>query len=174
MAQSERGDVTMTGHMDKETMLRMVREGREELVTLLAAFDEAQMTEPHPPDGWSIKDVIAHIAFWENYALKRFRETSRGEKPKMLGQISEEEINRINQEALEAGRARTLNEVEADFQRAHQELLDELAAMPETQDDAWWAVWPAPNVPWLLIQYNTYDHYEEHVTAMREWTSGSK
>jgi uncharacterized protein (TIGR03083 family) len=152
----------------------MVREGREELESLLATFDEAQMIEPHPPDGWSAKDVMAHIAFWESFALKRFREASQGEKPQLLGEIGEEEINRINQEALEAGRARTLDEVKSEFQRAYQELLDELVAMPEDQDDAWWAVWPAPNVLWLLIQYNTYDHYEERVTTMREWTSGGK
>lgn len=164
----------MTEHFDKQTMLKLVREGREELQAFLAGFDEEQSIESHPPDGWSIKDMMAHIAFWEGHALERFREAGRGEIPQMFGNISDEEMNRINREALEAGRARTLEEVRAEFQRIHKELWSELEAMPESRDDGWWTVWPEPKVPWLLAKYNTYHHYEEHTTTLRESMPESK
>jgi len=156
-------------YLDKQALLKRVRESRAELEALLAEFDDARMDESHPPDGWSVKDTLAHIAYWEGYALARFREAARGEKPQMLGAISEAEINRINQEALKAGRARSLDEVKAAFRQTHQALWDELAAIPENRGDAWWALWPEPDTPWNLITYNTYHHYGEHIQTLQTW-----
>jgi hypothetical protein len=164
----------MTGEMDRRAMLRLVREGRERLEGLLAQFDEAQMATSHPPDGWSVKDVMAHITFWESHVLERFKEAARGENPHLLGTISDEEVNRINQEALMAGRARSLDEVKEDFQRVHRELIGELKAIPESQEDAWWALWPKPDIPWRLIESDTYYHYEEHMASLRVWASGNE
>ncbi len=154
---------------NKTTMLKMVREGREALEKMLAKFDETQMGESHPPDGWSIKDTLAHITFWESYALERLRDAARGEKPRLYGDLSDPELNRINQEALEAGRANTLDRVKDEFHRVHRELYAELEAMPEDQSSEWWTVWPELDVPWKIIGYNTYDHYEEHLAELSRW-----
>ena len=155
--------------INKAEMLRQVRKGRAEFEALLAQFNEAQMRLSFPPDGWSVKDVMAHIAYWENYVLERFREASRGEKPRLLGVIAPAELDRINQEALEAGRARILAEVKDEFRRAHRELWTELEEMPENRKGSWWALWPNSDRPWTLIMNNTWEHYEEHSIPVREW-----
>ena len=155
--------------MDKSTMLRLTRDGWAELSAFLAQCGEAQLKAAHPPDGWSIQDMLAHIAFWENYALLRLREAGRGEKPRLHGNITEADLNRINQEVLTAGRQQTLAEVRANSQRIHQELWVELEALPEAQNSAWWSLWPDAEAPCRLIQYNTSDHYAEHLADARKW-----
>jgi uncharacterized protein (TIGR03083 family) len=159
----------MTDLPDKPTLLQRIRESYSVLETALARFDADQMITPHPPDGWSVKDIMAHITFWERYALERLQEVGRGETPQMLGDITDDDVNRINQEALEAGRARTLDDVSADFARVHADLWAEVQALPDDSDTAWWARWPAPEVGKQIIIYNTYDHYQEHIDMMREW-----
>jgi len=162
----------MIGQIDKQTMLRQVREGFAALEALLAEFDDAQMAVSHSPDGWSVKDVMAHIAFWEDHVLARLKEAARGERPHLLGGISEEEVNRINRETLSRSRGRPLEEVKAEFQRVHRELINEIKTIPESQDDAWWALWPEIDIPWRLIQSDTCYHYEEHMATLRVWASG--
>lgn len=157
------------GQTPKGTTLQRVRAGRATLEALLARFSEAQRVESHPPDGWSVQDVLAHIAFWENYVLQRLQEAARGEAPQLYGELAEDELNRINQRALEAGRARPLDEVQDAFQRVFRDLWAALQALPEEPGDEWLALWPDPDLPWQIIASNTFDHYEEHMADLRAW-----
>lgn len=154
---------------DKPTLLRRMNETREQLIVFLAKFDADQMIEVHPPDGWSIKDAMAHITFWEKYALERYQEVARGEKPQLFGDITQDDVDRINQQALEAGRALSLKEVQTAFDRVYQELWAVVQTIPENPDDAWWGLWPTPELPWQLIAYNTFEHYPEHMESIRRW-----
>jgi hypothetical protein len=164
----------MTDQVDRQTMLKQVRAARGALEALLAEFNDAQMTASHSPDGWSVKDVMAHIAFWEDHVLARLKEAGRGERPQLLGGITEEEVNRINQETLSRSRGRPLDEVKDEFQRAHRELINEIKAIPENEDSPWWALWPDADIPWRLIQSDTCYHYEEHMATLRVWVSGNE
>ncbi len=158
-----------TDTLSLESIRQQVRAGRAPLDALLAPLTEGQITTAHPPDGWSIKDVMAHIAFWEDYACQRLSEATRGEKPQLLGDIDEAELNRINQEALEAGRAQTMDAVRAAFDRAHRDLLAAVDAVPDDEADPWWGLWPSPVMPRRVIVYNTFDHYAEHLADIQRW-----
>jgi hypothetical protein len=152
-----------------QTILTRVRESRRQFETILANFDDDQMTVAHDPDGWSLKDVLAHITFWESYALTRLQQATHGRTPELYGDVSEDQINAINQGALDAGRAKSLDLVKDEFARIHRDLLDAIQAIPADEDDPWWALWPEPHVPKRLIAYNTWDHYAEHLDTVRAW-----
>jgi hypothetical protein len=163
----------MTIQSQKQDWLARIRAGRAELEAALARFDDARLADPFPPDGWSVKDVMAHIAFWEGYARARLHEASQGQAPQLLGDITQADVDRINQGALDAGRQQFLVAVQDDFRRAHAGLLAEIAAIPEDPDDPWWTLWPDRELPWLIIQYNTTDHYAEHLADVRRWLADS-
>lgn len=165
-------DALTTDTLSLNSIRQRVREGRAALDARLAPLSEAQITTAHPPVGWNIKDVMAHIAFWEDYACQRLSEATRGEKPRLLGDIDEAEVDRINQEALEAGRARSLDAVQADFARTHRDLLAAIDAVPDDESDPWWGLWPDTVVPRRVIVYNTYDHYAEHLADIDRWLAG--
>ena len=156
-------------NMDKPTMLKMVREGWQAFGEVLARFDDAQMVESHPPDGWSVQDMMAHISHWETFAWQKLQEAGRGQKPNFDVVLDDARLDQVNQEVLEAGRARTLDEVKAEFQRVHRGFYAKLEQIPEERDDPWWALWPKPEVPWQVIVYNTADHYAEHLIDLKKW-----
>ncbi len=156
-------------NLDLHTILTRVRESRQQFDAILAGFTDEQMTVTHDPDGWSLKDVMAHITFWESYALTRLQQATHGRTPELYGALDESQVNDINQGALDAGRAKPLDQVKDEFARFHRDLLDAIQAVPADEDDPWWALWPEPHVPKRLIVYNTWDHYAEHLAEIRKW-----
>lgn len=155
--------------MDTQPLLQEIRERRGALEALIAQFTTQQTDNPHPPDGWSVKDVMAHVAFWENYAAQRLQEAARGETPKMLGDVDEARLNQINADALQAGRAQSLEQVQADFARVHRELIDAIQTVPQDPNAVWWALWPDAETPRNLIEWNTTGHYDEHGADLQKW-----
>jgi hypothetical protein len=51
--------------MDKLTFINKVQEAHEEWQSLIAEVDKSRMTESGLPGAWSVKDVIAHITWYE-------------------------------------------------------------------------------------------------------------
>lgn len=159
----------MSGERDKKTVLDLVNHSRATFEAAVARYDDDQLVNVISPHGWNLKDMMAHITSWEAYAVDRFAEVSRGEKPRTYGHLTEEDTNRINQEFLEAGRKQTLDEVKVDFKRVHQNLVAAIEAMPEDTTDPWWSIWPDHELPWQLIHYNTWGHYDEHMHDLQNW-----
>lgn len=159
----------MAGERNKKTVLDLVKHSRAAFESVLSRYDDNKVVNLFSPDGWNLKDVMAHITFWESYVVDRFEEASQGKTPRTYGTLPLEELNRINQAALDAGRKQTLQEVRDNFERVHDKLLAAVEAMPEAMDHPWWAVWPDHDLPWQLIQYNTWDHYNEHLHNMEAW-----
>ncbi len=113
--------------------------------------------------------MLAHITFWESYALTRLQQATHGRTPELYGNIDGEQLDEINRGAFEAGRAKSLDQVRAEFAQIHADLLAAIAAVPADEDDPWWDLWPEPSRPKRLIVYNTYDHYNEHLADLRQW-----
>ena len=156
-------------NLDLHTILTRVRESRQQFDAIIAKFDDEHMTIAHDPDGWSLKDVLAHITFWESYALTRLQQATHGRTPELYGDIDDDQVNAINQGAFEAGRAKSLDQVKEEFARLHEELLAAIQAIPADENDPWWELWPEPHVPKRLITWNTWDHYREHLDVVRRW-----
>lgn len=155
--------------MDKPTMLKMVRESWQALEETLARFDDAQMLRANPPDGWTVQDLMFHISHWEMYLWQRLQEVGQGQQPAIDRFFDQEWLAQVTDEVQEEGRARTLDEVKAEFQRTHQILYSELERLPDNQDQAWWSLWPSTEVGWQIIVYSSADHYAEHLRDLKTW-----
>ena len=135
--------------------------GRDDLTTreaeAWAAFyrlvDEVpaeRREEPILSDGWSVKDVLWHIAFWWSDlpgALDRIRTGAPGGG----GEGTDER----NASALAQGRTRTFAEVEGEVVRTREALLAAWASAPEGAKADEVFVW------------ETIEHYEEHEPQLR-------
>lgn len=99
-----------------------------------------------PDDGWSVKDILGHIAYWEEDCLR----IMQGGAP-----VPDEEVDRINAEYVAARRDRPTAQIRADLERTHQRLADELHNVTPLQ----LAEGTAPG-GWLAIA--TWEHYDEH------------
>lgn len=105
------------------------------------------------PDGWSLKDVIAHIAAWQRYSAERLAALGRGE-PDPGPPAAEDDFNAG---VRETSRSRSWDEVRAEAERAHEAFVATIGSVPEdtfARDDGLGA---------FVVAVNGVEHYEEHL-----------
>ena len=124
--------------------------------TEVDAFTREQMELPTAnADGWSIKDVLWHIAHWWSDLAGMIEEVNAG-KPFVEPPEDEEATTAENARVLEEGRALALDDVIGGVANARARLLAvwlELAQVDEALEQ--WFVW------------ETIEHYEEHLADVR-------
>jgi hypothetical protein len=102
-------------------------------------------------DGWSVKDLLWHLAAWHGEAATAIREGTPDE-------LRVAEVNETNRRALEQGRAVSLDEVRRAGAARRREMLQAFGDRPETDGSA--AEWLEESGP---------VHYEEHRTELDPW-----
>ena len=145
--------------MNKAELLTQMRAGRKQLETDLAHFDPEQLGAPRLHGNWSLKDLLAHLGFWEQHTASEFSALLRGVEP------PEEAItlDELNAQVYAQNQHKPLAEVRLEEQAAYEQLL--LLVENAVDDDlfnprrfAWTE--GKPFVEW--IENNTYGHYEQH------------
>jgi hypothetical protein len=147
---------------DREDLTRREAAGWDELRAVVDAMTPEQREAPTATDeGWSVKDVLWHVAFWWDDLSRMLEELAdRGS----FTEASEDDAvtDAVNAQTLEISRSMRLAEVEAGVERARLRLLRAWAALPEVGEDAaQWFVW------------ETVEHYEEHLPHVRRAAAGA-
>ena len=149
-------------------LLERIQRGWDDLWTAIDGLTPAQMETPDA-GGWSIKDNLAHLTAWERYMLLHYLQgRAAGEAMGLDEATAQSHYDEINAAIYERSRSRTLVDVMASAQTSHNEVVEYLASLPfETlmrQKDA-----DDPEKRPLLawVAGNTYEHYEEHLDAIR-------
>ena len=69
----------MDDQMTKIRLLETLRSKRAEWDAVLAEIPATQMDEPGVAGKWSVKDIVAHLAYHERWFADRLHESLRGE-----------------------------------------------------------------------------------------------
>jgi DinB family protein len=154
----------MDSYMSKAQLLSMIQSARADWETLLAGIPEAWMTEPGVDGEWSIKDIVAHIAWGEQESL------GVAEAHALVGselwQLPQDERNAA---VFEQNRRRELQEVLADSQQIFRRNFEVVAALSEDDlnDPSRFAGIPEGWRPWRIL----YDpgHYQAHAASIQAW-----
>jgi hypothetical protein len=114
----------MTNQSARDDLLSHFRSIRSELRAALDGLSEAQMLE-RTIDGWSIKDHLAHMAFWDELRAGDIERVSAGYESAWPMTVDSQRLNDIVQEA----RANlSLKQVMLEFETNRQRVLDAVAA----------------------------------------------
>jgi hypothetical protein len=113
--------------------------------------------EENLPNGWSVKDVLAHIAAWE-WRCASLLDASHNTKALLKAQP---DVDALNREIYEARKEWGWEEVEYDFRAAHQTLLEAIRQLPPPQ--------LADEFVQRTIADETWEHYDEHLGDLRRW-----
>jgi hypothetical protein len=133
---------------DKAVLLAREREAWARWWSHVADVDPAATRH----DGWSLKDVISHIAAWQRYSSNRLAAIGRGQPDP-----GPPATDAFNEQAREEGRLRSWQDVRADAERVHEAFLATIEALSQealTRDEGLGA---------FVISVNGVEHYEEHV-----------
>ncbi|CAN5752716.1 hypothetical protein BH23CHL5_BH23CHL5_09050 [soil metagenome] len=134
--------------MDQQEFLAAVTTSWDRLISSLEQVPPViRATPPDPSETWSVKDVVAHISFWEVVALHKMRGTAT-----LHAGLDVDEANDI-----EFGRSkdRSWDDVWAEFHSTHEELVEQLKAPASVVLDD--------------ISEDTWEHYDEHRQWLEAW-----
>jgi hypothetical protein len=140
---------------------------RADLLGALAGLDEAALDRKGVIGEWSIKNVLAHIAAWEDWVVQALPvRVSTGATPADFRQRAEDE-DRFNAEEVAEREELTPDEQLMELERTRAELLaylDSLDAATLARAHLW-DTWPGTLPEYLLEALR--DHEAEHVEALR-------
>jgi hypothetical protein len=126
----------------------------------LAGLPDAVMLEEGVVEGWSAKDVIAHVATWDGETLKALPLIMQGRRPPRYGGV-----DNFNARQYESNARLSLPEARELLIVTHQRLLDLLATVPES--------WFATETRFRhRLRLDTWSHYPEHTEAILKWRKG--
>ncbi|UCH58755.1 MAG: ClbS/DfsB family four-helix bundle protein [Anaerolineales bacterium] len=155
----------------KSQILTAIQAERLALETLLAKIPPAQMTLPDLHEGWSVKDILAHITAWEELMQGWVQTSLRGETPdRPAPGESWEELDALNENMHQAHKDRPLEEVLQGFHDSHQQVLEMVNGLSEDDLlDPQRFAWRQGDPLWHLVAANTWWHYQEHRETIAAW-----
>jgi uncharacterized damage-inducible protein DinB len=108
-------------------------------------------------DGWTRKQMLAHIAIWHDLTIDRLAEQNETGKPAEV----EADEDAVNARAARGAGGRTTGEVILALDESYRRLRREVARMTNDQIGA--------NKSWAatIIAANTWRHYDEHLPDLR-------
>lgn len=162
--------------MDSTTVLSELQAQRAQLEAMLEEVGEARMSRPGVQDGWTVKDLIFHIAAWDRRGTSWIRQVVRGETPQIPEPgMTWEDMDRINERELVERRQRPLPEALAEFREAYAQLLEVIEGLSDEDLDRS-APHSYPDGDWVgvrqLVRWR-YAHYASHGRAIRHWLDSS-
>ena len=152
--------------MNKGELLTAIHAKRDEFAALCEGLNDEQMTAlPGPQADWSAKDLMAHLAYWEQRTLDELRLGISGGTV-----IWESNVDAVNAKVLIESQKRSLDDVREQFQRMPAEVAAFVESLP---DDVYAAdfAWIEVRSVWQQIVYEFVEHYDDHMADVRAWRS---
>jgi hypothetical protein len=156
--------------VDRQELVQITQASRRALEDQLVGLGDAQLTEPALDDGWSVKDVLAHVSAWERMFIGWIEALMRGEKPDRPEFFSQEWTDTVNARVYKENRERSLADVRAESQQSYEAILAFINRMSdEDLFDPQRFTWTNGReiAPWLRA--NADEHYDEHREQIAAW-----
>jgi hypothetical protein len=126
-----------------------------------AGMPDSQLTEPGVTGHWSVKDIIAHVTWWEEEALKHLPLILTGGRPPRYS-TEYGGIDAFNAQMTEQTQGLSLSDVLRQQEETHRRLIEYIQLAPEE-------LFTRETRFRRRLRLDTYSHYPKHAKAVREW-----
>jgi uncharacterized damage-inducible protein DinB len=151
--------------MDKEEALSRFYHSRQSLLKAIAGLSDDELTIIEVEGIWTIKDLLGHIAAWENSLLEPLSVFVDGE-PFEAEEIPNHDAWNAEQSALRA--TRNYSEILKEIGNTRQELIKTAGRLTENQwNQTFRAPWGDQNTLIEMISGLAW-HEEEHTKSILE------
>jgi hypothetical protein len=117
--------------------------------------------EPGVTGDWSVRDIIAHVTWWEEEALTYLPLILDSGKPARYS-VTYGGIDAFNAHMAEQKRRLSLSEVLRQQDDTHRRLINFIQSVPEDQ-------FIRETRFRHRLRLDTYSHYPQHAEAIRKW-----
>lgn len=155
----------MLAMMTREALWRRIQNDRAAFAAVWADLSREQMVaRPGPQEDWSVKDLIAHITWWEQFLLERLTKWLNGETLVPLT-----DYDAKNAEIFEAYKDVPLEIVLDEFDASLLDLEEALAQLDDEQlhDPDRYPTWGRPL--FAFWAGNTFGHYGDHIADLQAY-----
>lgn len=147
--------------MDSQRLLERLDREWAALLESYAGLSDAQLTQPGVTGNWSVRDIIAHVTWWEEEALKHLPHILKGGRPPRYS-VEYGGIDAFNALMTEKKRGLALAEVLRERDETHQRVVRYIRSAPEEQ-------FARETRFRRRLRLDTYSHYPIHAKAIRAW-----
>jgi hypothetical protein len=151
--------------MDRQQLLKQLDKAWTAIKETYAGLSDSQMTEPGVTGDWSVKDIIAHVTWWEEEALKHLPLIIKGGRPPRYS-VKYGGIDAFNAQMTEQKQELPLSDVLRQMDETHSRLIAYIQSVPEEQ-------FTRETRFRRRLRLDTYSHYPIHTKAIREWRERS-
>jgi hypothetical protein len=153
-------------HMTPHDLLDRIHKDREALAALWCGLTKGEMIRrPGPQADWSVKDLVAHITWWESFILERVTDLINGATSEPA-----EHQDVLNARAHEQHKDSPLAEVLAAFDANWPKLEAFISSLNDEQlnTPAYYRTYDG--VALLpILRAGTFGHYPSHMTDLRTY-----
>ncbi len=150
--------------MDKKQVIDKLEGAWKAFLGSFDGFSDEQLLEPGVMGDWSVKDLIAHVSWWEEEALNHLPEILEGIRPQRYS-VLYGGIDAFNALMTDKWRAFSLKTVLTRAKDTHYKLITYLWGVPDIyfETDTKFR---------RRLRLDTYGHYPIHTQAILEWREG--
>ena len=150
-----------TMSLGRGQLLKRLAQAWEAFEQSYAGLAEAELLEPGVTGAWSIKDIIAHVTWWEEEALRHLPPILAGGKPPRYS-VTYGGIDAFNARMTEQRKHLALAEVLRQQADVHRRLMALIESAPADQVSG-------ETRFRRRLRLDTYGHYPKHARAIRAW-----
>lgn len=165
--------------MNKCELLEAMRSARADWDYALQQVDADRMEEPTMHGGWSVKDTIGHVAYYERWLLNWLEDAVRGKVTVATHRdlLSVDEHNAL---IYAENKNRPLQDILTEARIVNDRLYQLAKTLPEQDltDPYRFERYVVPfwgkSLPlWECIAGDSFEHYVEHAANIRAWRESS-
>jgi hypothetical protein len=147
--------------MKKDQLLKRLDKAWQAFKASYAGLSDSELMEPGVTGAWSVRDLIAHVTWWEEEALKHLPLVLDGGRPPRYS-VTYGGINAFNALMTERKSPLSLAEVLREQEDTHRRLIDFIESAPEAQ-------FLRETRFRHRLRLDTYSHYPIHTEGIRRW-----
>jgi Mycothiol maleylpyruvate isomerase N-terminal domain len=145
--------------MKKQELLGRVNEVHDQVTNVLNELTEKQAMRVGLNAHWSVKDLLAHLASWKERGVAELVQIENGTwQPQ---KIDRDAVDQFNAAVVDERRTRSMAVVRADFERAHDEMLRLISALPDDVDES--------SPAFRVVNGGSIRHVAHHAAQLVEW-----
>ena len=156
--------------MKRDEAITRLRAARRELQDALAGLIQEDMLRPNAVNHWSLKDLLAHIASWDEEQLRVIQAFAMQPEPQYAYTISDRnDFGSWNEAEIQLRKSRTLQQILSEFENARRDLIqvvegvtDQVLQRPKTT--SW-----GKQLTGLELLDEEAEHDIEHAKDIRSW-----
>ncbi len=155
----------MTGTATKADVERELVDAWQTLASAVDSFSDMELEQPGVLEGWRVKDLLGHIAFWAQQAAENLQLMAAGRADEVRHPSDEKATDEWNEREWRVRRERPLSEVREEWLASFQGAMEALAALPSERLEEKLKGYTALT----LFAVDTYEHYREHLAHLTAW-----